>query len=464
MLTRVFGATFFVIIGGFAANASGQQILLGQGFEGPALRQGCKDPPFDYNPPDPTIAVSSSSTSNRIVVTTNSFLYVYDKTSLAMAGFMSLEYDPDYPQGLFSSFGAEACPVFDPRVLYDHYHDTFVVAALNPYRQHIFHAGTAPGADPAVFSSWNTTMTTRDFGDPGVDFTGLGFDQEYYYVTVRVPGGALIRAFPWNAIGGPYYDVEVTDAISTIQPAVASGSPPYGYFVEAARTSSTTTELRVFAWDRNIHELTANSPVHLDISPPWTDPLYVQPQCSQYGLRDPQGYALRNCIYWKAGDVATLHVGHAVWETAQANQVQWYDIDLGNWPVSGQPTVTFGTFAAATATFMPSIARAHQELSGQSYDFLAMVVGTAGVGVPPGMGVAGRKVLPLPPTPWSDVQNVKTGVCALKIIRWGDYFGIAVDPDPYPDGGEFWAIGEYLKPAITEPYWGTWIQNFAVRP
>ncbi|MEW6743440.1 MAG: hypothetical protein AB1486_11840 [Planctomycetota bacterium] len=408
------------------------KIILLQGFDGPVETQGLEPPPFEYTPPDPTIAVGTAN----IIITVNSYMYIYDKALLSAPPVV-------VPcEGLNGLFQVDLTKIFDPRCAYDHYADRFVVAAVHLEGGYVFLAASQAG-DPTVFP-WNVVGPRHD---PFTDFTGLGYDRYYYYVTVNtdpVVQGAAIFAVNKDPLYS-YLPIEVPGR--ALMPAVAWDDPGYGYFVEAKRIDSSHTGINVYAWDHDSRELTSNSPAYVEIAPSWTDPDVAIKECTHL-FSDVQRKALRNCVF-RSG---MLYSGHAIKEGPQRPRVQCYEILLNGWPDANQPTVDAPDLMEATPpTFMPAIAR-------NSRGYVAMVVATSDNGVPPGVGVIGR--LPSPPHSWGPVVNLKTGLCVPQNGRWGDYLGIAVDPVD----DTFWVVGEYWKAdGVGNQYWAIWVQNFDIQ-
>src|SRR5262249_19955283 len=145
----------------------------------------------------------------------------------------------------------------------------------------------------------------------------------------------------------------------------------------------------------------------------------------------------------------TLYTAHAVKEASQnKTQVQWFEIATNQWPTSGTPSLiaqdTVNSLhppTTNTSTFFPALAR-------NAGGFLGLAVSTGDTFVPPGIAIAGRNSS----TQWTaSFMNIKTGQCSSG-KAWGDYCGIAVDPDDTT----FWVMAEYMLAGGTN--WATWIQ------
>ncbi|MFO0982711.1 MAG: hypothetical protein U1E76_13430 [Planctomycetota bacterium] len=434
-------------------NAVGQQpmITLGQGFDGPTQVAGC----VPNDPPDPNIAVGATvgPTPAYVVTTVNSHIYTYLKSTGALQTTQSLEGafglfgNAIQPNGSPGSGGANACPVGDPHCIYDHYENRFVITAIT--LQGYIWFGVSQSSDPTL--PWYTYETTQP---PFIDYPGLGYDRENYYVTERTnlpPNpGALLRIFKktdvlnWQAT--TLTDVNITSGFF-VQPAVSWDTPVAGYFLDAIGTNT----LRVYGW---YQLLLRSADIHL--FPGWTVPQNPE-SCGIELAAIPSldNGRIINAVYRND----RLYGAHSVTNTSQnKTQVQWFEIQLNGWPAGGSPQlIASNTFdashppVASGQSFLPAIA---QNGDGK----LGIVVSTADVGVPPGVAIAGRNAAGL----WnSTLINVKTGICKDLDpgYRWGDFNGVSVDPD---NDTTFWVIGEYWRQQGLYRLWGNWIQSFRV--
>ncbi|MBI2237460.1 MAG: hypothetical protein HYU54_02915, partial [Actinobacteria bacterium] len=130
-------------------------------------------------PADPTGAVGDSW----FVTAVNSSYAVYDPTGVAALGPASLKALFTFPQRTL---------VFDPKVVYDHYNDTFVLAylAVNDFRRRSWLMVVAiPNATATDTSTWCGSKVgadrTADDGRQWADYPGLGFDLTRVVVTTN---------------------------------------------------------------------------------------------------------------------------------------------------------------------------------------------------------------------------------------------------------------------------------------
>ncbi|MEW6743267.1 MAG: hypothetical protein AB1486_10960 [Planctomycetota bacterium] len=449
-------AVFFVGFVGFAADAAaGWVIVLGQGFEGPLLTTGCDSDPTWYERPDPTIAVGP----HHITVTVNSHIYIWHKDPLSITPVIHPLNELLYLD----------CPgsgdYYDPRCVYDHYPteepyqnyhgQRFIVTAIWPAAKTVYLA--VSGSDPTV-----VPWTRYEYVHEGnIDFPGLAYDAVNYYITTRNPVGteSFIHAF-WKANPAVAYHKSVTKG--PVMPAIVwDGGPtyepdprietPYGYFVEARVGFG--NHIRLHSWNNSLNDYDSTFPLSQS---GWLPPDGFIEQCNGT-IEDKNDDEMEtNCVWW-GGDF--LYGAHMVNSAAQQKEaVRWYDVQLNQWPdpqrTDDPVMIASGTFPAGIGahTFMPGIAV-------NRYGEMAMVLGTARVLVPPGIGLSGRFV-GAPPSEWLPVVNVKTGLCPPDGRTWGDYFGVAADSSGCSVPEDFWAIAQYWKIEGGQGVWATWIQQF----
>ncbi|MEW5980664.1 MAG: hypothetical protein AB1898_33260 [Acidobacteriota bacterium] len=455
--TRLIAGIVVLVVGLVASVLGGTpSVVLRQGFDGPSEVQGCLS--RRYNPPDPGIAVGL----NHAIVTVNSRIFVYRIRPIQVI-------TPVSQQSLDDFFGAGLCDgqppsdLFDPHCVWDHYLNRFIVVAIAPGSPYIWIA-VSTSSDPTL--GWTVKQYQNTVAD-GVDYPGVGYDDVNWYVTVNLSAnlGALICAFKKSEFPGANPYTQVVSDGESIMPAMAwypdpsdPAHPNFGYFMEAFRDAVTgDTSIRLHVWDNignGYYDDPTKNPFVFPFSA-WVDPFpdLDLEQC-EGRVRDERyqhAAELRNCVY----QVGKLYSAHAPLMQGR-EQARWIEVQVNGWPAVGTPNpgMTDGYLTSDYLTFMPAIAR-NRNPAGH----LGMVVATAEVGTPPGIGVFGG--LAEPTISWTPLVNVKTGLCATDPPSpiWGDFFEIAVDPVD----GSFWIIGEYWKLNDTgQEIWGTWIQNFRV--
>ena len=140
--------------------------------------------PGNENHVSPSDTVGAAGTT-RVVTAVNVRYAVYDKTGVALQGPASIK-------ALFPSLPGAAF-VFDPKVVYDHYRERFVLVAVagrfgfNP-QGWILVAGI-PDATAEDTSTWCRRKLAADqvprFGNLWGDYPGVGFDAERVFITTN---------------------------------------------------------------------------------------------------------------------------------------------------------------------------------------------------------------------------------------------------------------------------------------
>lgn len=361
---------------------------------------------------------------------------------------------------------------FDPKVVYDHFADRWVMVwlAVDPDTltpsSHILVAvsddsdpegdwcnfafrGDLNGAEPA--GSWS-------------DFQGVGFDEAAVYV---VPNqfsftggwsGVKLRILPKAQLYDPtcpsvtytdLWDLRDPDfpdvRVATVRPAVTFGSPGVEYLINDSPFSTGTT---MTLWslasplDPTPTLTAVNVPVTQRSSPPDADQLGGSTILVSVG-----GSRVRNLVY-RNGSVWTAHsVADASGAYARARYVR---ID-----VTG-PTlledVAFGRddcwlyYPAVTADASDNMTMVYNQSCTDEYIGIRYTGRRpADIGLRPSELLKGGEA--------NYVKDLGSGR-----NRWGDYSGIAVDP---VDPTRVWIYSEYAaSPANT---WGTWIGEVMAR-
>jgi hypothetical protein len=150
-------------------------------------------------------------------------------------------------------------------------------------------------------------------------------------------------------------------------------------------------------------------------------------------------------VHWRNG---AMYTGHAI-SVGGVNKARWYEFDTGNWPDSGSVTLTqSGNVDAGSGihTYFPALAE-------NGAGDVGMVVAQSASNQYVSVQVTGRKATD-PPGTMGDLTQLKIGNRPGS-GRWGDYYGIAVDPS---DDNTFWIVGEYQNTGG----WATWIESFSL--
>ena len=399
-----------------------------------------------FTPPDPTLAVGP----NHIVEMVNSEMAFLSKTdgTVQFQAFLGNQGTP----GFFEDLGADDF-VFDPRCVYDHYVDRFVILAVETItetNEAFLNLAVSDDDDPnGVWFRYRTRAQFEMSGDiTFADYPSLGFDENGYYVSGNLFGvidrqfrGLGVRTMDKTPLlnGDP---MEFNDLFSTIgfsvQMAQGFDSPdvPLGAF------AATTTEIAIVA---------INNP-------------FVGPSIQTVNVAVPS-FNFNSSVANNAGEFVSIvdarimntHVRNGRLYTCHTitldnsirNVVRWYEFDLNGWPNGSQPVLLqSGNIdpGGNVETFFPSI-YANQNGS------IAVVYGSSSPSDLISVNIAGR-IESDPPGTMSEFEQVDISGSTVD-GRFGDYFDSAIDPD---DDTTFWVVGE-----TGESFgWDTIIQSFAV--
>ena len=401
-----------------------------------------------WNPPDPTLAVGP----NHVVVTANSRVAFYNKATGAQT--FAAPLDSSGSPGFFEPLGAAGF-VFDPKCVYDHFAQRFVIVALETYGTTEAWVDIAISDDSDPNGTWYKYRTdavlTIGTSTAWWDFPGLGYDQNGYYVTGNLFGlnpssgyyGFGLRVFDKGSMlagGTATYNTLRTASGYVVEPAIHVGAtgPTTPYLV----TINNSTSLTVYAVNNALASPTLSS---VSVTTPsysgaGESPTVNGSSVSNAGMTIPM---------WRSvGGMNKLFVCHNA-AVGGRNVARWHELNTGSWPASGTVTrVQSGDIDAGGLnwTLFPAI----------GVNTLGEVGVALGVTSPQsrvGVAIAGRKATD-PAGRMGVPMVVKTGD-ADGGGRWGDYYAIAVDP---VDDTTFWAVGEYRGTTG----WRTWVSSFTV--
>lgn len=398
-------------------------------------------------PPDANLAVGPS----KIVAAVNLRWGIYDKFSGNREFEVQLEdwWDPVLPD--------EEDFVFDPKALYDHHDDRFVLIAVAKNRpadtQGSWVVAVSDDSDP--FGTWWITRIPHGVEGEWPDYPGFGVDENGIYLTANIFNSGFERSKLVSIDKTPLYngnsftywwfgDVrrENGNRAFTIQPTHDMPSTSDGstqWLVDSRANGGDELTLFELRNPTSTPRLFAH-----DIGAPQYG---VPPDAEQPGTSatlDTVDARLMNAVY-ENGSVWTAHSINYDWNgdgDAEA-LLRWYELDTGGKSVTqvrgwGRPNGDY--FFPTVASDGNSTMITYNE-SGQDPD------------TPVRIEVAGR-------TPdhtmnsLEDVAVIKYGESAAPGGRWGDYSGIVVDPG---EGDTYYTIGQYANDDDTTTDWETWI-------
>ncbi|GJM09336.1 MAG: hypothetical protein DHS20C11_16120 [Lysobacteraceae bacterium] len=459
---------------------------------------------FTYKPPDTHHAVGTGiGSTGRVVLVTNSGLEIYDKTGTSIAGPLDLD-------AFLTALGASGLSGigvsnlgFDPKVIFDQHSGRFFVVIIDGRTpggagRNNVHIATSKSATPGSLTTtdWSVetadTRTTFTGGDAWFDYPGIGADATRLVITGNMftAGGTFvgtkIRVFLKSSLtddgvpaGATFNDIDIDGTTGfTVQPAHVYGSTLNGDFYLISRTGSTSYRLWQVTGAGGSATLVAGSPssnawtggAFLGIgAPQTTDGMNDEPTISTLSAR------IQNAVYRNdAGNTDSIWLALTSDPDGDVqSEVVWFEIDPNSTDsaIAGVLTTPVilqsGSIDGSTAadwTFMPSI---QVNGSGDVVIGYSESNGTKAVD----MRVAARFVSdPMgslqPPEVIASGAGEYDDFSGDDPERWGDYSGMALDPD---DDETFWVSNEVVETAASgagdDADWGTRIAQLgAVTP
>ena len=403
-----------------------------------------------WRPPDPTIAVGP----DHIVETVNMQIAFYTKSGVQQ---FTQNLDSTGSPGFFEDVGGgDFC--FDPKCLYDQHSGRFVVVALERYvatEEGYIDIAVSDDSDPnGTWYKYRTDDVTNVGGlDYWVDYPGLGVDEDAIYVT-----GDLFD-FSDSFFAGVKYRVFdkaplLTGATALYADLLDTGSASVqcthsfdGGLQPFCVSVASTSALRLQAID---DPLGTPALVTQDVGvPAFTLPDFfgdTVPNLGGSGIEALDGRMLNMTL--RDGKLVTTH---AI-KSGSKIVARWYELALGSWPASGVPSlVQSGTIDAGGSvhTWFPAIVT---NGCGETGVILARSSASEFAGI----AYTGRRSTDALGSMTVPLSTFATGTSGYTDFRWGDYFGIAIDPS---DGRTFWGVGEYAVGGTT---WQTWIASFSL--
>ncbi len=364
---------------------------------------------------------------------------------------------------------------FDPKVVYDHLDNRWIVFALSrptgSYSPSNYLISVSQSADPT--GSWyyykfdaridNTTNTNN-----WADFTGLGYDQQAVYITsnqMYIYGTgdfqyAKIRAIRksdlYAGIGSPtFHDfTNMTDASGkiseNIKPVHQFGTSSEYYLMNTANdvTANYVTVWAITDPFGSSPTITRKATINVgNYNPPGTG---VNPgdavQKNSSTKIDLNDARISDCIYKEGFLYASFAVKNS---TNDGSAIKYFKINTSSFSIvyndvieqSGlwyyYPEIYPDNYGNVLITFSKS---SSNDFVGLAYSYRKVEQSTIG------------------PISWlkqgeGTYDNLLNGK-----NRWGDYNGICLDPS---QGNQIWLYGEYAKSNNT---WGTWVGAVQFNP
>ena len=453
-----------------------QKLRLGsRGNSGPKIKSSfdaigaencCNDPvPFTATvPPDPDIAVGP----DHVIVVVNVSFAIYDKGGNALL-----------PPTPFSSFFAGVDPAcgpggpFDPDVVFDESTGQFILGVDGNGTDYCIAMTT--GGDP--LGEWNRFAFPADINGEFFDFPHMGVGVDAVYVGSNQFGAGFAggRVFAVNKddlmSGDPLRVVQrlVPNFNSTPQPAQLHGVSRGNYPTEGPDYIMTEffdgNNHSVWAWNDPFGadeftllgdvDLATASGVACDGGSCFPVPVVQKDSTVPLAGNDWRGQETK----YRDGKLWTAQTISCDPGTGVVNCVRWAQID----PSAVTPgSSTDGVLNAGVISAEDGNSRWFPSVDVDACGNMAVGYSISGPDIFPSVAVTGRKFNDR----YGEVRNEFVTVNGTEPYRsfqnpaapnrWGDYSGMAVDPD----GGRFWYVGEYAR-ASENPFanWATYVSE-----
>jgi hypothetical protein len=409
-------------------------------------------------PPDPYIAAGP----NHIMLTVNTSFAIYDKQGNHLKTIAASNW--------YNSTGIAANSPFDPKVVYDHYANRWIMVWLNTddaSQTAYFLVSVSDDSDPmGVWHNWalpshlNGSVAVNNWGD----YQGVGFDSSAIYITSNqftfapysfqypklriVPKAALLAATPGSVSWFDMYNIRVpvtNGQVFTLRPTITYGTTTDYPLVYAPQGGNFMTVYKI--------SNAATNPALTGVNIPVT-PYNSAPQANQLGgstpLLESGGGALKFEPIYRDGSVYIIHSIANPQAFASAS-LHYLKLNVVN--NTKEEEIIFG--APNYWYIYPAIAvdKNHNVALSFSRSSLTEYVGAY---------YTIKKHSN--PSTLAPTRVLQTGKSNYNVTfggtrnRWGDYNGIWLDPS---NEESFWMYAEYAAPANR---WGTWVAEVRVAP
>jgi hypothetical protein len=397
-------------------------------------------PAIDFTgwvPPDPDFGVGP----NWVVCVVNSSIGFYNKSTGANTFLRTFET-------FFSGLGAGTF-LFDPKALFDPISGRFFVLCLEAdFSANVSKVLLAVSDDADPNGTWNRyrieAKLVQGSSEFWLDYPGFGVSRD----SVAFCGNMFGFSSGWA--GNQFVVLPKAPMLSGASVTATSIHDPTSASVKIAThtTGSDLFALSVLGGD-TLRVQAVNPSGIRAISlrvPPMLSPGGLVPGPGGHDLDGLDG-RLYNLEFRNNSLVST----HAVWLPGGDNRFvsRWYDIALNGWPASGAPSLSqSGNVMGGPGEHfhMPAVAKNRR-------NEIAMVFSRTNSTQQADLMITGRKATDRPGTMGRPTLLASTpgNYGNRGFNRWGDYFGMVVDPS---DNVTFWGYGMVGRPD------GAWTTSF----
>ena len=387
-----------------------------------------------WSPPDPDLAVGP----DMVIAQVNMEIAAFTK-----AGVELWRMDNTSP-GFYSAQGAEDF-VFDPISTYDWHSQRFIVAnsELASDGDYICFAVSKDSHPDDANDWWKFRVKTSPTCNLP-DFPNLGVNRDFIYVTTDCFQGGGNRVMIFNKANvangtlGTWWNQPMDPNLQSLGNTKNYDSDhSRQYFVSAGFGGG--SQLRI-----QCKRTPTAAPDSFSLNVPGFGSPSGAPQQGSSALLSTIDARIKHGVV-RNGRLYTAHgIG-----TGGVTKVRWYEIDLGNWPISGSPSVIQQgdlDLGAGVYSWFPDICPDANGNVTISYNRSASNE--------PGSIEAVYRLASDTPGTMRPPVRLQTNTVPYTQPRWGDYAGVEEDP---ADPGIFWSHLEYCVGP-----WETWVGKWDI--
>ncbi len=388
-------------------------------------------------PPDPVIAVGE----NHVVLAVNSKYEIYNKSGTYISGQS------------FSDFFSSVSPqptgsIFDPKIAYDHYSDRYILLAIDGSHRTRYLLAVSSTDDPT--ETWYKYSIQGTLYD--LDYPGLGFDENTIVLTSQSEVGSNSYSPDLTILNkqeiysnSKNYQIDIRDINNgeKLKPVRVMGTSPSKFHLV-----NTTSDGKVRIW--SISNPLGGSP-SLSIDKTIT---FASFQGPQNAVQKGESEKIEiNTVGSSISDVVCkdgiIYGAYTVANTSgTGSSVKYFSTDINNnFAILDEGLIQ----STDTYYYYPVV---HPDGSGNMILVFNKSSSNDYVGVAYTIHIKNN-------TSYEPINWLKQGAAGYKLLlntknRWGDYSGIAMDPE---NNYRIWIYGEWAKTSTT---WSTWVGSIEI--